>query len=122
MLRAWRRTEYSAAGAMARIGRRSPAMDKVLATMRVREAVLISADNPFGRRHPDGTNARRREALKLATRRLRAAEGEGRLGRWKEHHLLLGVSKRVGLMLARRFRQGGIVSLRRGARAELVTR
>jgi hypothetical protein len=89
-------------------------MDGVLAGLGVRCAALIGADNPLGRRVPDGVNRRMRRALLEAARRYRFVEAEGRLGAWREHHLLVGAGEGAALVLARRFRQAGIVLLSRG--------
>ncbi|MBK1662209.1 DUF3293 domain-containing protein [Paracraurococcus ruber] len=118
--RAYRASGYEAAGAVARIGRRSAALDALLRRMGVRDAAFVSAWNPFSRRMPEGWNARRHARLLAATRRCPRLEGWGGTAAWRERHLLLGGDARRGAVLARRFRQNAIVVLRRGQPARLV--
>lgn len=119
-LRAYRRSAYEAAGAVARIGRRSPAIDALLRRLGERRGGFVGAWNPFSRRMPEGWNARMLARLRAAARRLPQAEGAGGEARWRERHLLLaGDPRRLGV-LGRRFRQNAIVVVRRGAPARLV--
>jgi hypothetical protein len=120
LLRAWRATAYEAAGAVARIGRRSAAMDRLLRRLGARQGAFVSAWNPLARRFPAGRNARRHLALRRAARRLAFAEGWGRGRDWAERHLLIAGDPRRLAVLARRFRQRGIVVVRRGAPARLM--
>lgn len=124
LLAAYRRSRYEAAGAVARIGRRSPAVDALLARLGVREGGFVTAWNPFSQLRPDGWNARMQCRLALATRRLPHAAGHGGDGRWREAHLLIGADPRRLLVLARRFRQAAIVTvaLGRPARLRLIRR
>lgn len=124
LLAAYRRSSYEAAGAVARIGLRSPAVDALLAELGVREAGFITAWNPFSQRRPDGWNARMQGRLVLATRRLPSAAGHGGKGRWREAHRLIGTDPRRLMVLAHRFRQAAIVTVTRGqpARLRLIRR
>jgi hypothetical protein len=117
---AYRRSVYTAAGAEARIGRRSPAVDALLRQLGARQGGFVTAWNPFSRRLPPGWNARMLARLRQAARRLPQAEGEGGHGRWRERHLLVAGDPRRVLVLARRFRQAAIVVVRQGAPARLV--
>ena len=120
LLAAYRRTEYEAAGAAARIGRRSAAIDGLLRRLGAREGAFVTAWNPLSRRMPVGWNARMMARLRAAARRLPRAEGEGRGRGWSERHLLLAADPRRAAALARRFRQNAIVAVRVGAPARLV--
>jgi hypothetical protein len=121
MLRAWRATLFTVDGAArVRIGRCSAAADAVLVRLGARQGVILTAWNPFGRRHPEGWNRRAAARLAQASRRIMSARADGRLGAWAEEGLLLAGDRRPALRLARRFRQGGVVVLRRGALARLV--
>ena len=124
LLAAYRRSRYEAAGAEARIGRRSLAVDALLARLGVREGGFVTAWNPFSRRMPDGWNRRMQVRLQAAARRLPGAPGHGGDGRWREAHWLLGAEPRRLLVLARRFRQAAIVTVARGqpARLRLIRR
>ena len=90
LLAAYRRSRYEAAGAVARIGRRSPAVDALMSRLGVREGGFVTAWNPFSRRMPDGWNQRMQARLEAAARRLPGAPGHGGDGRWREAHWLLG--------------------------------
>jgi hypothetical protein len=85
-----------------------------------RQGVILTAWNPFGRRHPEGWNRRAAARLAQVLRRLPALRADGALRRWSEEGLLLPGDPRRAMLLARRFRQGGVVVLRRGAPARLV--
>jgi hypothetical protein len=116
---AYRASAYEAAGAVARIGRRSPAVEALLRRLGAREGGFVGAWNPGSRRHPPGWNARRHRALRAAARRLPAVEGWGGTPRWRARHLLLAGDPRRLAVLGRRFRQRAIVTLRRGQPARL---
>ncbi len=120
LLAAYRRTKYEAAGAVARVGKRSAAVEALLRRLGAREGAFVTAWNPLSRRTPPGRNARMMARLREATRRLPAAEGEGRGRGWSERHLLLAADPRRAAALARRFRQNAIVAVRIGAPARLV--
>jgi hypothetical protein len=104
---------------VARIGRRSAAVDALLCRLGVREGGFVTAWNPFSHRMPRGWNQRMLARLRQAARRLPMAEGQGCAGRWHETHLLLGADSRRLAVLARRFRQAGFVLVRRGQPARL---
>ncbi len=119
LLAAYRRTGYEAAGVVVRVGRRSPAMDRLLRRLGTRMAAFVTAWNPLGRRMPLGWNARMQARLRQAAWRLRFAEGEGFGRGWSERHLLLAGDPRRATLLARRFRQNAVVLVRRGGAARL---
>jgi hypothetical protein len=120
LLTAYRRTDYEADGAVARVGRRSASVDALLRRLRAREGAFVTAWNPWSRRMPAGWNARMVARLREASRRVPSAEGEGRGRGWSERHLLLAGDPRRAAALARRFRQNAIVAVRAGAPARLV--
>ena len=104
---AYRRSDYEAAGAMARIGRRSLGIDALLLRLGARQGGFVGAWNPFSRRMPRGWNDRMLGRLRAAARRLPQAEGSGGHGRWRERHLLLAADPRRLAVLARRARPAG---------------
>ena len=120
LLAAYGRTEYEAAGAVARVGKRGAAVDALLRRLGAREGAFVTAWNPLSRRTPPGRNARMMARLREAARRLPSAEGEGRGRNWSERHLLLAAGPRRAAVLARRFRQNAILAVRTGAPARLV--
>jgi Protein of unknown function (DUF3293) len=117
---AYRRSTYEAAGAVARIGRRSAAIDAWLGRLGARQGGFVGAWNPYSRRMPQGWNDRMLARLRAAARRLPQAEGGGGDRRWRERHLLVAADPRRLAVLGRRFRQAAIVTVRRGAPARLV--
>jgi uncharacterized protein DUF3293 len=121
LLGAYRRTEYEADGAAARVGRGSASVDALLRRLGARQGgAFVTAWNPWSRRMPAGWNARMTARLREAARRLPSVEGEGRGRGWSERHLLLVADPRRAAALARRFRQNAIVVVRSGAPARLV--
>ena len=112
LLKAYRETEYRVACCLVRIGRRAPAIDRLLVSNHAREAALITACNPFSRRMPPGWNRRMQLRLAQAVRRYPTLPGEGAWRRWSEDHLLLFANHRKSLYFARYFRQHAIVNLR----------
>lgn len=118
--RAYRRTSYEAAGAVAQVGRRSAAVDALLARLGSGQGAFVTAWNPFSRAMPWGWNDRMGQLLRDATRRIPRAEGWGRAAGWGEQHLLLATDPRRAVVIARRFRQNAIVVVRRGQPARLV--
>jgi hypothetical protein len=118
LLRAYRRTRYSAAGVVVRIGRCMP--DALFAQIGAREAVFVTAWNPRSRRMPSGWNARMQQRLAERLRRFVVVPADGTLGRWHEAHLLVAADVRRMLRMARVFRQFGVVAVRRGRPARLV--
>lgn len=118
---AYARTNYEAAGAVARIGRRSPAVDALLRRHGASEACFVTAWNPYSRKMPRGWNDRMLDRLREAARGLVIAEGWGSGRGWAERHLLLrGDARRIGA-LGRRFRQHAVVEVRPGVAPRLVT-
>ncbi len=117
--RAYRASAYEAAGAVARVGRRSAAVDALLARLGVVQGGFLGAWNPFSQRMTPGWNQRMQARLRQAARRLPAAPGCGGTARWREAHFLLGGDTRRVAVLARRFRQAAFVELRRGQPARL---
>jgi hypothetical protein len=134
---AYARTDYEAAGAVARVGRRIPSVDALL--LRLRPGVarpaggFVTAWNPRSRLRPRGWNERALQRLRGAASRLPLAEGWGRArdpiparrgppagARWAEHHLLLAADPRRVTVLARRFGQHAILVVRAGAPARLA--
>jgi hypothetical protein len=121
LARGWRITAYEAAGAVALLGRRSPAVDRLLAAAGVREAAFAGAWNPCSRRASDWRNARALARLERLARRRGIAfhSGVGQAGRpaWAEDHLLLLGDARRAVALAHGFGQHSVLVVRRGARA-----
>lgn len=112
-------TGYSAAGITVRIGRRSAEMDRLLLSHRRREAVFITAWNPFSRRMPEGWNRRMQSRLARAASRWTVLPAEGRWRRWCESHILVFAAAAPMAMLARRYRQHAIVIVRIGQQTRL---
>jgi hypothetical protein len=113
-------TDYEVAGITLRIGRPSAAMDRLLLSRRQREAAFITAYNPFSRPMPPGWNRRLQDALMQAARRWPVLPATGRWRRWCESHLVILAPRPCAKVLARRFRQHGIVIHRRGQPTQLV--
>jgi hypothetical protein len=120
LLRAYRRTSYEAGGIKIHIGRRSAEADRLLLAHGVRNAVFITAYNPFSRRMPAEWNQRMQTRLRHHLGRRQVLWGRGTAGHWSEVHLLVFGDPRPILRLARHYRQYGIVILRRGQPARLV--
>ena len=120
LVAAFHRTEYEAAGAVSRIGHRSPAIDALLRGLGARQAVFVTAWNAWGRRRPRRWNERMQARLRQAVRRLAVAEGHGRGKGWSEAHLLIAVPPGRAAVIARRFRQLGIVVATVRGRARLI--
>ena len=114
LLIAYRRTRYEAAGIELRIGRRCPAMDRLLVSLGAREAALVTAYNPFSRVMPSGWNRRMQARLAQALRRRRVLPASGGWRQWSEAHLFVAGDAQPIWRLARLFRQNAIVVLRRG--------
>ncbi len=121
--RAYRRSSYEAAGAVARVGRRSPALEAVLARLGggggARQGGFLGAWNPLSRRMPPSWNRRMQARLMQVARRLPAAAGWGGTACWQEAHCLFAADPRRLAVLARRFRQAAFVLVRRGQPARL---
>lgn len=124
LIRGWRITAFEAGGAVARLGRRSVAVDRLLVVARARQGAFIGAWNPISRAMPRGWNDRALARLRRCAR-MRFIEGSGHAARppWAEEHLLmLGDTRRIAV-LARRFRQHAILRVRlRDASRLLVLR
>ena len=113
LLAAYRRTRYVVGDVVVRIGRRSAGASPL------REAVFITAWNPYSRRMPVEWNRRMQARL---VERLRAADYVPAVGAdrgWSEDHLMVAMPAVKAAVLARRFRQNAIVVLRRGQVARL---
>lgn len=120
LLRAYRLTRYTAEAATGHIGCRSTTMDALLRRHAARQAVLVTAWNPFSRRMPDGWNRRMQARLREHLRRRPCVAANGSLGRWAEDHLLVvGMAPPV-VRLARRFRQNAVVVIVRGRPVRLA--
>lgn len=119
LLRAFRATDYNAAGATARIGRRSAAVDRLLCALGSRRGAFLTAWNPGARRQPLGCNLRAGLALRGWLRRVAAEPGFGCAPGWHEAHWLVAADPRRVAVLGRRFRQVGIVVVQRGQNARL---
>jgi hypothetical protein len=120
LLRVYRRTRYTAAGITLRIGRRSAGIDALLGRLAARDAVLVTAWNPFSRPMPDGWNRRMQARLRERLRGWRTLSAEGGLGCWQEDHLLVIAPLPPVRVLGRLFRQNALVAIRRRAPARLV--
>jgi hypothetical protein len=120
LLSAYRRTAYRVAGIVVRIGQRCPAMDHLLTGHRVREAVFITAHNPFSHRMPRGWNDRMQVRLAAALVRRTVMSASGGWRRWSEAHFFVFGDWRPTLRMARRFRQNGIVIVRLRQPASLL--
>ncbi len=118
LLRAYHRTTYHAAGVDVHIGTLSPAT--LLAALKARHAVFVTAWNPLSRRMQAGWNHRAQRRLRWHLRRATALEGHGAFRTWHEAHLLVAGDPRAIIRLARRFRQRAVVVLQRGQKARLV--
>ena len=120
LLRPYLRTEYEADGAVARIGRRSPGIDRLLLGIGARTGAFVTAWNPLSRRMPPGWNRRMQARLAQRVRRLPSVPGHG-IGRgWSEQHLLVAGDARRIVVLARLFRQRAIVVVRPSRAARLL--
>lgn len=117
LLRAFHATCYGAGPAVARIGRRCPALDRLCGRQ---GGAFVTAWNPRGRRAPAGCNVRTNTALLGWLRRVPHVPGAGEGRGWREEHWFAVLDPRRAAVLARRFRQAAIVTLRRGQPACLV--
>ena len=120
LLRAYRLTRYRAEGFDILVGRR--VSDGLFARIGARNATLVTAWNPMSRRMPQGWNGPMQRRLLERLRRVVALPAEGTLGRWHEAMVLVAGDVRPVLRLACVFRQRGVVVLRRGQSARLITR
>ena len=122
LLRAYRQTDYLAAGIAVRVARRVP--EVFFAAVDARVAVLVTAWNPLSRRMPAGWNQRMQRRLRQCLHRFVVLDASGSLHRWHEAMLLVAGDPRPIIRLAARFRQRAVVILCRGqmARLKLVSR
>ena len=116
LIRAFRATSYEAEGVVARIGRRSRAMDALLRG----PAAFITAWNPYSRPMPFGWNDRMQARLREAVAGRVIGEGVGRGRAWAEHHLLVAGPPARIRVVARRFRLHAIVIVAPGRPARLL--
>jgi hypothetical protein len=120
LMRVWRATDYVVGAVVVRIGRRSPAMDALLAGMGARSGIFVTAWNPLSRAMPLGWNCRMQRCLAERLRRFVCVQADGSLHRWHETHLLVAGDARPVLRLARLFRQRGVVLVARRQAARLA--
>jgi hypothetical protein len=116
----YRRTPYSAVGQPIRIGRRSRAVDGLLAGMGLREAVLVTAWNPHSHRMPLAWNERMMRRLRDRLGSYTILPAESGRGLWRESQLLVGAPAASVAAAGRQFRQNAMVRLRRACPAALV--
>ncbi len=116
LVRAFQATAYTAGGAVVRIGRRCPALDPLL---QYQAGAFIGAWNPAARLAPPGRNLRAGRALQDHLRAVQYLSGVGQGRGWREEHWFAVMDPRRATVLARRFRQAAIVTLRRGQPARL---
>jgi hypothetical protein len=121
LLKAYRKTCYEVAGIAVLIGRRSVAMDRLLQSRAAREAVFITAYNPFSRGMPAGWNQRMQVSLARALRQRQLLVAKGTWRRWSEEHIVVFGDARPAYRLARRFRQNSVVLVRLRRPAQLMT-
>lgn len=118
---AYRATTYLVRDGFARIpvriGRRSAALDRLLARRRAREGFIVTADNPGSRRLHEAANRRARLALPPGP----PTEAWSDAGDWPvERGVLALVSERSARLLLRRLRQRAAVHVARGRPAVLL--
>ena len=112
LLTAYRSTVYRVAAMDFRIGRRSGAMDRLLIAHGERQAVFVTAYNPFSRAMPAGWNRRMQGRLAEVFRRRRFLLGDGHWRRWSEAHVLVFGDPRPILRTAMLFRQNTVAIIR----------
>jgi len=117
---AYRKSRYSVAGLDLTVGRRSSALDGLLAGMGVRDAVLITAWNPRSRRMPPPWNHRMMAALRLRLGDRTALPATNEWHGWAEGQFLVPGDRRRLTVLARLFRQAALVGVRRGQDVRLL--
>lgn len=120
LLKGYLNTRYEAVRIRVRIGRRCPAMDRLLHQYHATEAVFITAHNPFSRRMPPGWNDRMNARLAEALRRYRVLDAKSHWNDWSELHFLVFSPLPPMRQLARRYRQNGVVIVRLRHRAQLI--
>jgi len=102
-----------------RIGVRSPALDRLLHRLGVRDWVFVTAWNPSSRAQPGWRNRARQARLARALRGLHICLpglGLPRDSRWQPEHSLFAAPVSAGRArrLGRRFGQNAVVAGRRG--------
>lgn len=106
-----------------RVGRRSLAVDRLLARVRADTCTFITAWNPYSTASSLGANRRADRELRRELRAARIIFFEG-VGRGSEHAetsvLAFGLSRVRSAEIGRRYRQDAIVYTRRGRPAELI--
>jgi Protein of unknown function (DUF3293) len=130
LISAYRATDYVAHSngsvVVMQIGRHSLVVDKLLARMRARSGVFITAWNPFSKELSFKANKHWDRALKrdLGARGFTFVEGEGRgrTGEWPPEPsvLVFGISRTEAAAIGRRYRQNAVVYVPQGRPAELV--
>jgi Protein of unknown function (DUF3293) len=108
-----------------RVGKRTPALDGVLARKGKRRWAFLTACNPSARLLGPAENRVRTRALKSALRNAKylffAGKGGSDAGNWpgEESFLVVGIGQREADRLRRRFCQDAIVTGTRGGFARL---
>ncbi len=120
MDRGYRISRYAAGPVATRIGEPSPSADAWLTRHRAPSAVLLTAWNPMSRMMPRRWNDAAHRRLLRALRGRVVEEGWSGNGPWQEWTVCTPGGRRLGLRLARRFRQRAFVLLRRNRPALLV--
>lgn len=120
MDRGYRISRYAAGPLAARIGEPSSSADRWMARHRAASAVLLTAWNPMSRPMPRRWNEAAHRRLLHALRGRPVEEGWSGRAPWLEWSACTPGGRRLGLRLARRFRQRAFVLLRRGRPALLV--
>lgn len=109
-----------------RVGRRSAALERLLAAGKVRTAAFVTPFNPRGVKQPQAKNRKALEALRHlleeSGQRFLEAEGRDPEGRWPAERgvFLLGVARADALALGQLLDQNAIVYVARGRAPELV--
>jgi len=123
LARGWRHTRFEAGGAVARLGRRSRTIDRLLCDAGAVRGAFVGAWNPCSRVAPVWRNRRALARLQAFAGRLgiawRAGTGSAVRPAWSEAHLLLFGDWRRAVVLARRFGQHAVLLVRRGGRARI---
>lgn len=120
LIKAFNATDFIVGGVAIRVGRRSLAVDQLLADRCVHACAFITAFDPFSTRTSIGINLARdhalRRELRLARIEFTRAAGNGEAG-----VVAFGISRVQASRIGRQFRQDAIVYARFGRPAELIT-
>ena len=123
-LDAYRRSTYAVfhPRLVFRIGRPSPALDRLLEAAGARSAAFLTAANPRSEPRPATQNLAALQRMKKALKHpFRRGEGRSADRRWREPSLLvLGISRREAEALGREFGQNAIVFAEKGRAPELL--